>query len=80
MDNIVRAVDWKRIRNTEVLFNNPCNVCNGVNYGSCIRASYGCFQLHASHGATDESDSDFVTSILEHPVALPKVIRMHVAF
>ena len=34
----------------------------------------------AIHGATDESDSDFVTSILEHTVALPKFIRMHVAF
>ena len=32
------------------------NGCNGVNYGSCIRASYGCFQLRASHGATDDSD------------------------
>ena len=39
MDNIVRGV---RIRNTEVY---SCNGCNGVNYGSCIRASYGCFQL-----------------------------------
>ena len=77
MDNIVRGVDWKRIRNTEVLLNNPCN---GVNYGSCIRASYGCFQLRWSHGATDDSDSDFVASILEHPVALPKFIGMHVAF
>ena len=72
-NNVVGGLE--RIRNTEVLFNNPCS---GVNYGSCIRASYGCFQLCiASYGATYEPDGDFVTSILKHTVGLPKSKNMH---
>ena len=84
-NNIVREVDWKRTRIRR--FHSIIRV-TGVteyikNYGSCTRASYGCMlpaPLESRCHRRLFSDSDFVASILEHPVALPKFIRMHVAF
>ena len=47
----VREVDWKRKRNTEVLFG-----CNGVNYGSCTRmAASSCVEVTVPQTRNDTS-------------------------